>query len=79
MSWLIGAILLAGILLGLKVGEARAQYRRALRDLRTTRDSVVGLLALTRSSAVRWFGWGALALLVLACSIYMGISGREAP
>lgn len=76
MIWLLGAVVIGGILLGIKVGEARAQYRRALRDLRTTRDTLTNLVALTRLSAVRWLGWGALALLVVACSFYLGIKGR---
>lgn len=76
MIWMIGAVALGCVLVGMKLGEARAQYRRALRDLRTTRDSIVGLVALTRSSAVRWFGGAALLILVAVCSLYLGITGR---
>lgn len=75
--WTFGLGVFAGLWLGGVIGAALARFKRALRDLRTTRQTIEGLHRAVTSEAVRWVGYGLLGLLTLVCAIGAGIHAGQ--
>lgn len=75
--WTFGLGVFAGLWLGGLIGAASARFKRALRDLRTTRQTLEGLQRAVSGEAARWIGYGVLGALTLVCAVGSAWSARN--